>query len=57
MTTSDLIKNKVECPMCYASDWNEYGVCKECGDHAMQRVCDHCGHLPTTGACFYCKMD
>ena len=19
--------------------------------------CDHCGHVPETGACFHCKMD
>ena len=26
-------------------------------DTFPDEVCEHCDHVPATGACFYCKMD
>lgn len=39
----------------------EMQICSDCGDHCIyvdsDEICEHCGHTPATGACFYCKMD
>lgn len=32
---------------------DEEELCRSC----QEEVCDHCGHTPETGACYYCKMD
>jgi len=42
---------------CGANMFNE--MCMDCKEHCSpeEDECEHCGHTPDTGACFYCKMD
>ncbi len=55
MLAKKAIEKKAECPMCRKADWNKYGTCNNCGEHILDHACNHCGNIPATGTCFYCK--
>ena len=41
--------------MDYPNKKNEYGVCKECSQVNLQKICKGCGREPSKGKCEDCK--